>query len=153
LVGVYRSKRDLSQHQASIAELHQLAETAGAVVVGQSLTETKALVPATYIGKGKVEDIAQEVKRLEVNLVLFDEELSPAQNRNLEDGIGCKVIDRSGLILDIFAQRARSREGQLQVELAQLHYLLPRLVGRGGQFSQLAGGIGTRGPGETRLEM
>lgn len=138
--------------EESLEELTLLAESAGAVVLGKILQEREGLDPRYLIGEGK----AQELKRLysdKVDLVIFDEELSGSQQRNLESIIGKKVVDRTGLILDIFAQRARSREGKLQVELAQLAYLLPRLTGKGGLLSRLGGGIGTRGPGETKLEM
>ena len=108
--------------------------------------------PATLIGRGKVEEVAQLVSESGANLVLFDDDLSPAQQRNLEQALGVKILDRTELILDIFARRARTREGRLQVELAQLDYLLPRLTGRGVLLSRLGGGIGTRGPGETKLE-
>ena len=107
---------------------------------------------AFYIGKGKVEELSLLVQTNEADLVIFDEEISPSQQRNLEEALGVKIIDRTGLILDIFAQRARSREGKIQVELAQLEYNLPRLHGLGQVLSRLGGGIGTRGPGETKLE-
>ena len=107
---------------------------------------------ATLIGEGKVAELAQLSESLDATLVIFDHDLSPTQQRNLEKAIGCRVIDRTQLILDIFARRARTREGRLQVELAQLNYLLPRLAGRGTEMSRLGGGIGTRGPGETQLE-
>lgn len=131
----------------------RLAQTAGVVVSARKLQELRSPVPATFIGKGGAENLAREIREGNYDVVLFDEDLTPTQNRNLEKILGVKVIDRTGLILDIFARRARSSEGKIQVELAQLNYLLPRLAGRGKEFSQLAGGIGTRGPGETRLEM
>jgi GTP-binding protein HflX len=153
LIGVYDSKRSKPHQQTSLDELQRLAETAGAAVLSAELHELREVHPATYIGPGKAQLLAGEARRLEADTVIFDEDLNPTQNRNLEKVLGRKVIDRTGLILDIFARRARTREGKLQVELAQLRYLLPRLAGRGLEFSQLAGGIGTRGPGETRLEM
>ena len=112
----------------------------------------EAIHPATYIGKGKVEELARLVEQLEPDVVIFNDELSPSQNRNLSRQLSVRIIDRTQLILDIFAQRARSKEGKLQVELAQLQYLLPRLSGQGTELSRLGGGIGTRGPGETKLE-
>jgi GTPase len=141
-----------SRAENSIAELGQLAESAGARVVGQVVQERKSPDPATLIGRGKVEDVARVSDQSGADLLLFDEELSPAQQRNLEEAVGRKTLDRTQLILDIFARRARSREGRLQVELAQLDYMLPRLAGKGVMLSRLGGGIGTRGPGETKLE-
>ncbi len=136
----------------SLAELRTLAESAGADVV-DSLTQVRpALDSATLVGSGKVEEIKSRVEADEIGTVIFDHELTPTQLRNLERRLAVKVIDRTQLILDIFARRARTSEGQLQVELAQLNYLLPRLAGRGTQMSRLGGGIGTRGPGETQLE-
>ncbi len=108
--------------------------------------------PATLIGSGKVEEIAGIAASVEADLVLFDHDLTPTQLRNLESALPCRVLDRTQLILDIFARHARTSEGKLQVELAQLEYMLPRLTGRGKAMSQLGGGIGTRGPGETKLE-
>lgn len=153
LVGVYRSSRMKVQEEDSLCELRLLAETAGAGVQGTLLYELREVIPATFVGKGKVQEIGLRATEEGSELVIFDEDLSPMQTRNLEEAIGVPVMDRTGLILDIFARRARSREGQLQVELAQLNYLLPRLVGRGAMLSRLGGGIGTRGPGETKLEM
>jgi GTP-binding protein HflX len=121
-------------------------------VAGQLFQERTRIDPAFFIGRGKMQELEEEQKRLNVDLVVFDENLSPAQLRNIERKVNCKVIDRTQLILDIFAHRARTREGKLQVELAQLNYLLPRLAGRGVELSRLGGGIGTRGPGETKLE-
>ena len=152
-VGVYLSKRERPAQQVSLEELVRLAETSGAVVCGREFHELCNRNSATYIGKGLVQMVAESAREKGCNLVLFNEDLSPSQNRNLEEAMGVEVIDRTGLILDIFAQRARTSEGKLQVELAQLNYLLPRLSGKGKEFSQLAGGIGTRGPGETKLEM
>ncbi|MCL6546665.1 MAG: GTPase HflX, partial [Bryobacteraceae bacterium] len=133
-------------------ELAALAATAGAEIAGQIVQHRPAPDAATLIGAGKVRELAELVKATGAELVLFDHDLTPTQQRNLERELGCRVIGRTQLILDIFAQRARTREGQLQVELAQLQYLLPRLTGRGVEMSRLGGGIGTRGPGETQLE-
>ncbi|HVT29336.1 MAG TPA: GTPase HflX [Lacipirellulaceae bacterium] len=138
--------------EESLAELRVLADSAGAEIVDEILQRRPALDPATLIGSGKVDEIRLRVEAAEIDSVIFDHDLSPTQLRNLERNLGCKVVDRTQLILDIFATRARTREGQLQVELAQLNYLLPRLAGRGTQMSRLGGGIGTRGPGETQLE-
>jgi GTP-binding protein HflX len=134
-------------------ELALLADTAGAQVVSVLSQKRQSPDPAYYIGKGKVDQLVNEIVNKKAELVIFNDELSPVQVRNLDRVCGIKVLDRTALILDIFACRARSREGKLQVELAQLQYLLPRLVGLGRQLSRLGGGIGTRGPGETRLEM
>ncbi|HXX00390.1 MAG TPA: GTPase HflX, partial [Candidatus Acidoferrales bacterium] len=136
----------------SLAELRTLAESAGAGVVGQILQRRDRLDPATLIGAGKLEEIAGAAASVNADIVLFDHDLSPSQQRNIEKTVHRRVIDRTQLILDIFARHARTREGQLQVELAQLQYLMPRLAGRGVEMSQLGGGIGTRGPGETQLE-
>lgn len=136
----------------SLEELAALAESAGAVVVEKILQTRPSLDPATLVGAGKVEEIRALAESLEADLVIFDHELTGTAQRNLENRLGVKVLDRTQLILDIFARRARTREGQLQVELAQLRYLLPRLTGRGAAMSRLGGGIGTRGPGETKLE-
>jgi GTP-binding protein HflX len=133
-------------------ELSALAESAGAEVLESVLQTRRAPDAATLIGSGKVHELAAAAKGLQAALVVFDHELSGVQQRNLEKVFDCKVVDRTQLILDIFARRARTREGQLQVELAQLNYLLPRLTGRGAAMSRLGGGIGTRGPGETQLE-
>lgn len=133
-------------------ELAALAATAGAEIAGQIVQNRPAPDAATLIGAGKVRELAELVKASGAELVIFDHDLTPTQQRNLERELGCRVIGRTQLILDIFAQRARTREGQLQVELAQLQYLLPRLTGRGVEMSRLGGGIGTRGPGETQLE-
>lgn len=136
----------------SLAELAVLAESAGAEVVEQILQSRPAFDQATLLGSGKVEELKEMAGALDAATIIFDHELSGTQQRNLEKALDCKVIDRTQLILDIFARRARTREGQLQVELAQLNYLLPRLTGRGAAMSRLGGGIGTRGPGETQLE-
>jgi len=135
-----------------VDELGLLARSAGARVVGRLIQERKRRDPATLIGRGKVEELVRLSEEKDANLLLFDDELSPAQQRNLEEAVGRKTLDRTQLILDIFARRARTREGRLQVELAQLDYLLPRLTGKGVMLSRLGGGIGSRGPGETKLE-
>ena len=140
--------------ERSLEELERLADTAGAVVVGKMLQKKTRPDTATYIGSGKADELALDCQAKEADIVIFDDELSGVQTRNLEDILrGVKVLDRTTLILDIFAQRAQSREGRLQVELAQMAYQLPRLMGHGVSMSRLGGGIGTRGPGETRLEM
>ena len=136
----------------SIEELARLADTAGALVLETALQQKAKPDPATFIGQGKAKDLALTRQSLEANLFIFDDELTGAQIRNLEELLGCKVIDRTALILDIFAGRAATHEGKLQVELAQYKYRLPRLIGTGGELSRLAGGIGTRGPGESKLE-
>jgi GTP-binding protein HflX len=136
----------------SLAELRTLAGSAGANVVGEILQRRDRLDPATLIGAGKLEEIAGAAASVNADLLLFDHDLTASQQRNIERIVQRRVIDRTQLILDIFARHARTREGQLQVELAQLQYMLPRLAGRGIEMSQLGGGIGTRGPGETQLE-
>jgi len=136
----------------SLDELRALATSAGASVVGELLQRRDRLDPATLIGAGKLEEISGAAASVYADLILFDRDLSPSQQRNIEGVLHRRVIDRTQLILAIFARHARTREGQLQVELAQLEYLLPRLAGRGVEMSQLGGGIGTRGPGETQLE-
>ncbi|MBV9670313.1 MAG: GTPase HflX, partial [Acidobacteriales bacterium] len=136
----------------SMAEFHELATSAGADVVGATVQRRDKPDPATLIGKGKLAEVAEQAGRARANVVLFDHDLSPSQLRNIEKELDPRVLDRTQLILDIFAARARTREGKLQVELAQLEYMLPRLTGRGAQMSQTGGGIGTRGPGETQLE-
>ncbi len=138
--------------EESLAELRTLAESAGARVVGEILQRRDRPDPATLVGAGKLEEIAGAAASLDADVLLFDHDLSPSQQRNIEKIIERRVIDRTQLILDIFARHARTREGQLQVELAQLHYMMPRLAGHGVEMSQLGGGIGTRGPGETKLE-
>src|SRR6185437_6214476 len=138
--------------EESLDELATLAESAGAVVVARFVQARPAIDPATLLGSGKVDEIEKRVHADCIDTVIFDHELTPTQLRNLERRLNAKTLDRTQLILDIFARRARTREGQLQVELAQLNYLLPRLAGRGTQMSRLGGGIGTRGPGETQLE-
>jgi GTP-binding protein HflX len=137
----------------NLEELERLAETAGACVLQKYSQQLKYITPATLIGRGKVEEIQAGVRELHPDLVIVDEDLTPAQQRNLETAFNIRVIDRSQLILDIFARRARSNEGKLQVELAQLEYLLPRLTRQWTHLSRLGGGIGTRGPGETQLEV
>jgi len=138
--------------EESLAELRTLAESAGARVVGEVLQRRDRPDPATLVGAGKLEEIAGAAASADADVLLFDHDLSPSQQRNIEKIIQRRVIDRTQLILDIFARHARTREGQLQVELAQLHYMMPRLAGHGVEMSQLGGGIGTRGPGETKLE-
>ena len=138
--------------EESLDELRALAMSAGAQVVGEFLQRRDRPDPATLIGRGKLEEIAGAAASVSADLILFDHDLSASQQRNIEKVVETRVIDRTQLILDIFARHARTREGQLQVELAQLEYLLPRLAGRGVEMSQLGGGIGTRGPGETQLE-
>ena len=137
----------------SLSELSQLAETAGAQVLGMTWQKRERPDPALFIGRGKVQELSLLRQEKGANLIIVDDELSPAQQRNLEKQLGTKVLDRAALILDIFAQRARSHEGKLQVELAQLRYTLPRLGGQGLVLSRLGGGIGTRGPGESKLEV
>lgn len=134
------------------AEFRELVSSAGATVSGELEQHRPKADPATLLGSGKVEELAATAAATSADLIIFDHDLSPTQLRNLEDELPCRVIDRTQLILDIFARHARTREGQLQVELAQLEYMLPRLTGRGNAMSQLGGGIGTRGPGETKLE-
>ena len=138
--------------EESLAELRTLAESAGAKVVGEILQRRDRPDPATLVGAGKLEEISGAAASVNADVLLFDHDLSPSQQRNIEKVIDRRVIDRTQLILDIFARHARTREGQLQVELAQLQYMMPRLAGRGIEMSQLGGGIGTRGPGETQLE-
>lgn len=138
--------------EESLAELRSLAESAGAEVAGEFLQRRARPDPATLIGSGKLQEIAGAAASVSAAVLLFDHDLTASQQRNIEKVVGVRVIDRTQLILDIFARHARTREGQMQVELAQLEYLLPRLAGRGIEMSQLGGGIGTRGPGETQLE-
>lgn len=149
LIGVNTGEYDA---EASMEELCELAETAGAKVAGTMLQNMQTINGGTYLGKGKLEEAAEFCKNHEVDLVIVNDELSGAQLRNLEAELSTDVVDRTTLILDIFAQRARTNEGKLQVELAQQKYLLPRLIGAGKKLSRLGGGIGTRGPGETKLE-
>jgi GTPase len=153
LVGLVTEGTDPFQIEDELDELAELARTAGATV-SQRLTQTRLQPdPRFFLGAGKVQELALMVQELGSNLVIFDGELSALQHRSLEPVLGVKVLDRTELILDIFAQRAQTSEGKLQVELAQLKYLYPRLVGKGNKLSRLGGGIGTRGPGETKLEI
>jgi GTPase len=152
LVGTSRAG-DEWEGEESLAELERLADTAGVHVAGKALQAVKSINPATFIGSGKVTDVRALVQSVAADVAIFDDSLSPAQQRNLEGGLKVKVIDRSQLILDIFAQRAHSLAGKLQVELAQLQYLLPRLTRQWQHLSRLGGGVGTRGPGETQLEV
>src|SRR5215470_17135407 len=138
--------------ERSMDELAGLAEAAGAEVVLRVLQERPKPDPSTFLGAGKIQTLAASAAETDVDLVIFDNELTPAQLRQIEEEVGRKIVDRTQLILDIFARRARTKEGKLQVELAQLKYLLPRLVGASDALSRLGGGIGTRGPGETKLE-
>lgn len=157
LVGLELSKGRIvngrSEAERSLEELHELSRTAGLEVLEKVMQKRPSRDTAYYIGRGKIEEIGLMVQALGADTLVFDDELSGAQVRNIEAVTGAKVIDRTTLILDIFAQRARSSEGKLQVELAQLKYRLPRLIGLGGQLSRLGGGIGTRGPGEKKLEV
>ena len=152
LVGLVSGTARRIEAEHSLEELAGLADAAGASVVLRMLQERPRPDPATFIGSGKVATLAAACAEADIDLIVFDNELTPAQLRQLEERLERKVIDRTQLILDIFARRARTREGKWQVELAQLKYLLPRLVGAGAALSRLGGGIGTRGPGETKLE-
>lgn len=151
LVAVNRNN-DNFEVENSMNELESLVESANGIVVGKIIQKLDRINTSTYIGKGKVAELAEFVENLDVDAVVFDDELSGIQIRNLEDQVGTKVIDRTILIMDIFAARANSKEGRLQVELAQLQYRLPRLVGFGKSLSRLGAGIGTRGPGEKQIE-
>ena len=152
LVGLFTGSSRHFDPEHSLDELAGLAAAAGATVVLRVLQKAPKPDPATFLGSGKVASLAAASAETRADVVIFDNELSPAQLRNLEEALDCKVLDRTQLILDIFASRAQTREGKLQVELAQLKYLMPRLVGAGLALSRLGGGIGTRGPGETKLE-
>ncbi len=152
LVGLKIDKMTNQQFEDGLAELARLVDTAGGQVLKTVHQKRSHPHPQTVVGEGKVQEIALSVQTVGANLVVFDRDLSPAQVRNLETKIGVRVVDRTEVILDIFAQRAQSRAGKLQVELAQLEYTIPRLTGRGEAMSRLGGGIGTRGPGETKLE-
>lgn len=154
LAGVHRGQKDIlwDTTEESMRELGELVKTAGGVVAGEMVQNKADIETATYMGEGKLEELLTAVEALEADMVVFDDELSPVQMRNITDYLGIKVLDRSMLILDIFAMRAKSGEGKLQVELAQLKYRLPRLRGFGAEMSRTGAGIGTRGPGETRLE-
>jgi GTP-binding protein HflX len=153
LVGTGVGGRSVEEAELSLVELGLLTDTAGAEPVETMLQRRDRPDPATYVGRGKAEELHEVAEALDVDVVVFDDELSPAQQRNLEKLLERDVVDRVALILDIFAQHATSQEGMVQVELAQLRYRLPRLRGRGVELSQQAGGIGTRGPGETQLEV
>ena len=155
LIGTHRKGGPATSRDAveSLDELEQLLKTAGGRACGKIIQNIDRPSPATLIGSGKVEELSERAKKKEFNTLIFDDELKPAQQKNLSDLIPAKILDRTRLILDIFARRARSREGILQVELAQLSYLLPRITERYGQFEQQVGGIGTRGPGERKLEV
>ncbi|WP_058486800.1 GTPase HflX [Defluviitalea phaphyphila] len=149
LIGVDTGEENVKE---SIDELEELASTAGAITLDKIIQNRGNIHPATYIGKGKIEEVKNRVEELKATGIICDDELSPAQMRNLEKIIGCKIMDRTMVILDIFANRAKSKEGKIQVELAQLRYRLSRLTGIGESLSRLGGGIGTRGPGEKKLE-
>jgi GTP-binding protein HflX len=153
LVGVVLPQHTLVQSEAGLDELALLVDTAGADVMGRVVQRRNTPDPATYLGRGKAEELLSLCLAVDADTVVFDHDLSPAQQRNLEKILGRTAIDRTAVILDIFAQNARTPEGRAQVELALLRYRLPRLRGRGKSFSQQAGGIGTRGPGETKLEV
>jgi GTPase len=152
LVGLMTQTMSAEQFQDGLAELKLLVESAGGQVLDEICQKRSQPHPQTVVGLGKVQDIALRAQTLGATLVVFNRDLSPAQGRNLENQIGIRIVDRTEVILDIFAQRAQSQEGKLQVELAQLEYRMPRLTGRGQAMSRLGGGIGTRGPGETKLE-
>ena len=152
LVGLATRLIDRERTEEYMDELQLLTESAGAVVVERFLQERTGMVPSTLIGKGKVDEIARYVEDQSIDLVVFDDDLTPVQVRNLERTIKCKIVDRSGIILDIFATRARTSEAITQVELAQLEYMLPRLTRQWTHLSRVVGGIGTKGPGETQIE-
>ena len=152
LIGMMRSRGDRAAAEASLVELELLTDTAGSEPVIAELVRRDRPDPATYIGKGKLAELVGVSKAEDIDVVVFDNELSPAQQRNLQQAFQCDVVDRVALILDIFAQHAHTKEGMLQVELAQYRYRLPRLRGKGTTLSRLGAGIGTRGPGETKLE-
>lgn len=153
LVGIELKSRKAWEHRDSLEELSELASTAGGEVVGEGVQKMEGPNAATFIGKGKAEEFSAYCKAHQIDTVIFDDELSPAQSRNLEKVFNCKILDRTSLILDIFAQRARTREGKLQIELAQLQHLLPRLTRFWGHLSRQKGGIGMRaGEGESQLE-
>ncbi len=152
-VGLRRGTTKATLFEISMNELSRLVETAGGSVV-QTFTQTRPHPdPATYLGLGKIREIGEEVKKLGIKTVVFDDALTASQQKKIEKMIPAKLVDRTRLILDIFAQRARTKEGQLQVELAQLNYLVPRLTGSWRGYSQQVGGIGTRGPGERKIEV
>jgi GTP-binding protein HflX len=153
LVSVRWGTTSEEEAEASLQELQSLAETAGALVGGRVIQTRAKPDAATFVGKGKLEELRSVISAKEADLAIFDQELSPSQQRNLENELKVKVLDRTALILDIFALHAHSKEGKAQVEMAQLRYRLTRLTGRGTELSRLGGGIGTRGPGETKLEV
>lgn len=152
LVSVDLEGSGIGDADRSMDELRLLTDTAGSTPVGEAMLKRRRPNPATFVGSGQAEEIAYQARRLDVDVVVFDNSLTPGQQRNLQERLGCDVVDRVAVILDIFAQHATSREGMLQVELALLRYHLPRLRGKGTELSRLGGGIGTRGPGETKLE-
>lgn len=152
IIAVKHSDQKDEHFESSLQELSSLCETAGGVVKKIVTQNRSRIHPANYIGEGKIDEITNYIEELEIDIVISNDELSAGQSRNLSDRFGIRLIDRSQLILDIFAMRAKTKEGKLQVELAQLQYLLPRLHGQGTQLSRLGAGIGTRGPGETKLE-
>jgi GTPase len=152
IVGIVAGRAKRGEAERSLEELAGLVDAAGGQVVLRMLQERPKPDPATYLGAGKIETLAASAAETGADLIVFDNELSPAQLRQIEEIVGRRIVDRTQLILDIFARRAKTREGKLQVELAQLKYMLPRLVGSAAALSRLGGGIGTRGPGETKLE-
>jgi GTP-binding protein HflX len=154
LAGVCTSELDslTDTTDRSMAELAELAKTAGAVVIGSMVQNKNKIENGTYMGEGKLQELKEMAQNMEADLIIFDNELTPVQNRNISDALGVRVIDRTTLILDIFAKRAQSRAGKIQVELAQLRYMMPRLTIQGSSFSRMGAGIGTRGPGESKLE-
>lgn len=152
ILAVKKSDDSETRFQSSVEELKSLTYTAGGTVLSTVTQNRRQIHPVTYVGEGKLSEIKQLIEAHEIDLVITNDELSPGQLRNLTEHFNVRVIDRSQLILDIFASRAKTKEGQLQVELAQLQYMLPRLRGMGTVLSRLGGGIGTRGPGETKLE-
>ncbi|MBZ0254947.1 GTPase HflX, partial [bacterium] len=153
MVAVHPSSIDRHAADYRDEELERLADTAGAKVVAYCSQYLKSIHPATYIGSGKLQEVKDQTSANDIDVVLFNQDLSPVQQRNIEKALQRRIVDRTELILDIFAQHAQSRDGKIQVELAQLRYLRPRLTGRGVDLSRLGGGIGTRGPGETKLEV
>lgn len=152
LIGLIRSRSDMAKGNASLDELALLTDTAGSEPVEAVLVRRERPDAATFLGKGKLRELVAQAKAADIDVVVFDNDLSPAQQRNLMQEFQCDVVDRVALILDIFAQHAHTKEGMLQVELAQYRYRLPRLRGKGTELSRLGAGIGTRGPGETKLE-
>lgn len=153
MVGAPLKRSDARHHLAEhLEELERLVDTAGGVVVGELTQQLDRPNPATYLGKGKLEELSEKIRELKATLLVFDDELSPSQGKNIEDATGVRVMDRAELILDIFATRARSNEAKMQVELAQLEYMLPRLTRMWAHLEKFRGGIGVRGPGETQLE-